>query len=202
MTFSILSRSLLICFTATLLLTLCACTFYKPRPVVEEPKALLLGTDAARQSQRSMLLTKRTYDAVDTLMERSQLPMLRDQALVVASLVSVNDVEKSSPLGRIMTEQISGRLVQLGFVVHEPKFRNSIAIKESGELILSRNPEHLKGSLDIQATVSGTYATGKNSVLFNLKLIEPSQGRVISSVDFSLPALESDYPDVPHLLKE
>jgi TolB-like protein len=87
----------------------------------------------------------------------------------------------------MITEQISGRIVQLGYKTIEPKLRNGLTIQGSGELILSRDIKLLKSSFPAQAVVSGTYAVGNDQVSINLKLIELSEGRILSSTDYTLP---------------
>lgn len=184
---------------AIIMSVLVGCTTYEESSKFKAP---LIGVDGGRHSQSSMLFAKKTYDAVDNLIERSQVSLEKDQPIVVASVVNVSDLEKSSSLGRMMTEQIAGRVVQRGYEVIEPKFRNTFAINKSGEQILSRNPDMLKQFQTVQAVISGTYAAGRDSVHVNLKLIEPKNGRVLSASDFVIPASDWIFPDARVLLKD
>jgi hypothetical protein len=148
-----------------------------------------LGVDGARMASQQMLLSKRTYAAVDMLFSRSQASVDKNQPMLVASLVSVHSLNETSPLGLIMSEQISGRSVQLGYRVHEIKLRNSISLKsQAGEFALSRELSALRNEHNAQAILSGTYAVGESLVHVNLKLTELTTSRVISSVDFVVPA--------------
>lgn len=147
------------------------------------------GIDGLRMASEQMLLSKRTYSAVDMLFSRSQTLVDKNQPILVASLVSVQSLHETSPLGLIMSEQISGRSVQLGYRVHEIKLRNSISLKaQAGEFALSRDLSALRGEHDAQAVLSGTYAVGESAVHVNLKLTELATARVLSSVDFIVPA--------------
>jgi TolB-like protein len=185
------------CVSVLALLLLSACSSLPDNPKFRGPAQAIDGT---RHAQHSMLIAKRTYDAVDNLLEKSQVAVDRSKPILVASIVSVNNLEESSALGRLMTEQISGRIVQLGYTTIEPKLRNSLAVQGVGELILSRDVKLLKSSYTAQAVVSGTYAVGVDQVHLNLKLIELTDGRILSAVDYVLPVSEWTQPDTKALL--
>lgn len=185
------------CASVLALLLLSACSNLPDNPKFRGPAQAIDGT---RHAQHSMLIAKRTYDAVDNLLEKSQVVVDRSKPILVASIVSVNNLEESSALGRLMTEQISGRIVQLGYTTIEPKLRNSLAVQGVGELILSRDVKLLKSSYTAQAVVSGTYAVGVDQVHLNLKLIELTDGRILSAVDYVLPVSEWTQPDTKALL--
>ena len=181
-----------------LVVGLTACTSYEPSNKFRTPSVAI---DGARHSQNSMLIAKRTYDAVDNLLERSQLMVEKNKPIIVATVVNVSNLEQSSSLGRLMTEQISGRAVQMGYQVIEPKLRNGFAINSSGELVLSRDAGVLKDSFTVQAVIAGTYAVGHEFVHVNLKLLEFNSSRVLSSSDYLIPASDWTHPDTKVLLK-
>ena len=189
-----------LCLRVSLTLLVCALSACYSQPENPKYKGPAQAIDGVKHSQHSMMIAKRTYDAVDNLIEKSQIAIDRTKPILVASIVSVNNLEESSALGRLMTEQISGRIVQLGYTTMEPKLRNSLAVQGGGELILSRDVKLLKSSYAAQAVVSGTYAVGADQVHLNLKLIELSEGRILSAVDYVLPVSEWTQPDTKALL--
>ena len=180
--FNYLASIHFVCF-----LLLSACSTFSEN---EKPLTPALSTDGVKSNQQSMLITKRTYSATENLIEKSQVVIDRGKPLLVTSIVNVNKLEESSGPGRMITEQISGRIVQLGYTTIEPKLRNSLSIQGSGELILSRDVKLLKANYPAQAVVSGTYAIGSEQVHINLKLIELSESRILSSVDYVIPSNE------------
>lgn len=180
-------------------LGLAGCATYNENGKFRSPAVAI---DGSRHTQNAMLIAKRTYDAVDNLLERSQITIDRNNPLLIATVVNVSDLDQSSSLGRLMTEQISGRVVQLGYQVVEPKLRNNMAIRGSGELILSRDADLLKKSFTAQAVVSGTYAAGHEAVHVNLKLLELNSGRLLSSADYVIPASDWSFPDTKTLLSK
>ena len=111
-----------------------------------------------------------------------------DRPVLVATLVSVDQLGESSRLGRTITEQLSGRLVQRGVLVIEPRMRASLAMSPAqGELLLSREVREVSRSHDAQAVLVGTYAVSVRSVYVSLKLVHPVGNVVVAAVDYTLP---------------
>lgn len=146
--------------------------------------------DGMRHSASAMLIAKKTYDSVDTLLNRSLIKIDPDKNLLATSVVDVSDIESSSALGRLLTEQIAGRIAQQGYTVSEPKLRADLAVNGQGELMLSRSLEDLRARYDAQAVITGTYAVGAEYVHINLKLTALSSGQILSAIDYFLPASE------------
>ncbi|MBB4284649.1 FlgO family outer membrane protein [Roseospira goensis] len=160
-----------------LLLAACA---EDPRPAstLTEPEAGRPAVDIELAS----------YAAADQLMEFSRAPLNPDKPIVVTTLVSGSDLRTSSPLGRLVSEQVATRLANAGFTVRELRFGTAFKAREgTGELVLSRDMRDLSRSVGAQAVVAGTYTPARTRVFINAKLIQASTGDVLSAVDFELP---------------
>lgn len=132
-------------------------------------------------------ITKKTYYATEALMQRSLQSLDKSVPILVATLVNVDKLDESSSLGRISAEAISDRIAQLGYYISEVKLRGTMAVKQDvGQLILSRDLQRIRSRYNAQAVVAGTYAVGKYKVHISLKLINASDGRVISATTYSL----------------
>ena len=128
-----------------------------------------------------------SYAAADRLVQTPQGGLDRTKPVLVTSLVSINHLERSSGLGRLIAEQISSRLVSSGYLVTELKLRSSIMIEEGkGEFILSRDVREISRSRGAQAVIAGTYAVGADSVYVNVRLIRASDGKILSAYDYAL----------------
>lgn len=109
------------------------------------------------------------------------------QPLIVASLVDVSNMSASSPLGRMLGEQIGTALSNAGMPVAELKLRDAVLVQEGrGELALSRNVAEIARARNADAVVVGTYAAGQDSVVGNVRMVAPD-GRVLSAANFALP---------------
>ena len=133
-------------------------------------------------------LVRNSHDAADQLLGGSQVPLSKDRPILVASLVSVANLEISSNLGRIVSEQISSRLTQLGYETREMKFRGSFLVRKGGgEFVLSRRVRAISKKQEAQAVITGVYAVAENGVYVTLRLIRAEDSTVISSYDYRLP---------------
>jgi TolB-like protein len=132
-------------------------------------------------------LVKTSYLAAEQLMAQAD-SIDRDQPVLVASLSDVNDLGRSSALGRIISEQVASRIAQLGYTVPEVKLRTSMAINSNGEFMLSRDIHRLSAEQHAQAVVAGTYASANDEVYVSLRLIRIADGKILGGVDYALPA--------------
>lgn len=142
----------------------------------------------------SLRMMDSSYAAADGLIRQSGKMLDPTTPLLVGTLSDVNKLETSSPLGRMIAEQVAARFVQRGFVVSDVRFRNAINVKESakdpsaaGEYVLSRDTSVLKGEQDVGAIITGTYVNARNEVLVNLRLLDASNSRIIAAYDYRLP---------------
>ncbi|SVC63495.1 uncharacterized protein METZ01_LOCUS316349 [marine metagenome] len=148
--------------------------------------------DHPAQSRGDVDLVANSHRVTERLVDTSQQILDREKPIIVASLVDVSDLEQSSVLGRIVGEQISSRLTQLGYTTQEMRFRGNILVREGdGELALSRDVQKISKAHEAQAVVTGVYAVADNTVYVTLRLIRAHDSLVISSFDYSLPKNEN-----------
>jgi len=132
-------------------------------------------------------LVESSHQVVDRLVDTSQQVLASDKAIIVASLVNVNDLQESSALGRIVAEQVRSRLTQLGYTTQELRYRGSVLVRAgNGELVLSRDVKNISKAQQAQAVVAGVYAVAESSVYVTLRIVRASEGIVISSADYAL----------------
>ena len=129
-----------------------------------------------------------SYQAAERLLRGLQQPLDMDRPVLVATLVNVADTRQSSDLGRIVAEQVSSRLTQLGYQTRELKFRSNFLVREGGgEFALSRALRDISRQQDAQAVVAGVYAVARDDVYVTLRVVRATDGAVMSSYDYRLP---------------
>jgi TolB-like protein len=108
--------------------------------------------------------------------------------ILVSTLADINRLEQSSTLGRLISEQLSSRISQRGNTVVEMKLRSNVFIRQNqGEFLLTREIRELASAHNAGAVLVGTYADGDTSAFVNLKLINPTNGVILSAHDYALP---------------
>jgi TolB-like protein len=160
--------------------------------------SLLLGCEST--PHRDPLITpdryiELTYEAADKLtaqLGQHTAYLNKKEPILVATLVSVDELESASRLGRSISEQVAARLTQKGFKVVEVKLRGSLFVKRAeGELLLSREIAQISQSYRAPAVVVGTYAPATNFVHINLKVVSADTQLVLAAADYGLPLDEN-----------
>lgn len=133
-----------------------------------------------------------TQKSADTLIQNVGAAIAPGTPLIIATLVDVNDLDRSSAFGRAVSEQLTTHFVRSPFRVIELKYRNSVYVRRSqGELVLTREIKELAQTHNAGAVVAGTYTVGGDSVFVNLKLIRPDDNTILAGSNLALP-LDSD----------
>jgi TolB-like protein len=145
--------------------------------------------EAAENSQ----LIRANHNAVDKLLIAPSIYVDKSTPMLIATLVSIDNLTQSSRFGRLISEQVATRLTQSGFNVIEMKLRNNVYIREdTGELLLSRDVRDLSKSHNAQVVVVGNYAVAAGYTYVTLKMIAVADNRVVSAVNYVLPLNETN----------
>ncbi len=108
--------------------------------------------------------------------------------LLVATIVDVNDLRVSSPLGRTLSEQFSSGAALAGIDVREMKLRGDVFVREqTGELLLSREIKDIARVHQASAVLVGTYSVAGQYVYVNIKLVRSETGQILRGYDYALP---------------
>jgi hypothetical protein len=133
-------------------------------------------------------LISANYRAADVLLAQTRKTLSVEQPLLMATVVSIDALEKSSTLGRLISEQVAGRFTQAGYRMVEMKFGNAVYMKrDQGALMLTREIGNLAKSHDAQAVIVGTYGESNDFVFVNLKVIQPATNVVLAVHDYVMP---------------
>ncbi|TSE30561.1 FlgO family outer membrane protein [Tepidimonas charontis] len=118
----------------------------------------------------------------------SGLPAAQVSPLLVATIVDVNDLRVSSPLGRTLSEQYSSAAAAAGVDVREMKLRGDVFVREqTGELLLSREIKDIARVHQATAVLVGTYSVAGQYVYVNVKLVRSETGQILRGYDYALP---------------
>ena len=133
-------------------------------------------------------LLQNSREAVGKLTAGFDMNALGGGPVLVATVVNVNDLSRSAPLGRTLSEQYASQMAALGFNVKEVKLRGDIFVKEgAGELLLSREIKDIARSYNASLVLVGTYSPAANFTYVSLKLVRTEDSRIIRGHDYALP---------------
>ena len=140
----------------------------------------------ADAANSQLILTN--HKAADALLEQLKYSIPANNTLIIATLVNIDELESSSTLGRLVSEQISARFTQNRYRMVELKFRNNVYMAQGqGEMMLTREIHELANTHAAQAVIVGTYAQSSDFVYINLKVIQPNTNTVLAVHDYALP---------------
>ncbi|TSE20182.1 hypothetical protein Talka_01077 [Tepidimonas alkaliphilus] len=116
------------------------------------------------------------------------LPPLDIGPVLVATVVDVNDLRVSSPLGRTLSEQYASAIAAAGVDVREMKLRGEVFVREqTGELLLSREIKDIAHSHHARSVLVGTYSVAGNVVYISIKLVRTDTSQILRGYDYALP---------------
>ena len=108
--------------------------------------------------------------------------------MLVATLVNIDALDRSSTLGRLISEQVAARFAQQGRRMIELKLRNNMYMRKSeGELALTREITEVARQHNAKAVLLGSYGLSGDSVFINLKVVQPGSTLVLAAYDYVLP---------------
>lgn len=145
-------------------------------------------TEPSYQDAASSPFIQSSRDAVAALTGGFDMATLAGGPVLVATVVNVNDLGRSAPLGRTLSEQYATHMAALGFNVKELKLRGEVFVKEgAGELLLSREIKDIARNHNAAMVLVGTYSAAANYTYVSLKLVRTEDGRIVRGHDYALP---------------
>jgi len=110
-------------------------------------------------------------------------------SLIITTPVSLNDLEQSSPLARLLAEEMAAWFVRAGYAVREiRKGKNILFDPKNGELLLSRQVEFVsQGFVKSALVLTGTYTMTTRNIRFNVRLVSAPGNEVLAMGCETLP---------------
>lgn len=133
-------------------------------------------------------VTEAAMSLAEQLASHLTLRLDRSQPVVPTVFVSLDDVETSSPLGRLLAERTADALARWGFSLSEVRLRTqTLRITPlHGEFALTRQENALASPISAQAVLTGTYAQSGHALHVSARLIHATSHTVLSTADCEL----------------
>ena len=128
------------------------------------------------------------YAAADHLLTQALPSLDHTKPVVATTLVSIDDPNQSSRLGRLISEHMASRLTQSGMPVVRAANRSSVLVpKAESATALSRDAQEITASHGDQAVMVGTYARARDYVYVTVKLVRSGDNLVVAAYNYVLP---------------
>jgi len=147
------------------------------------------------------ILTKPTSSSAGTFnsgihfladqIERNSAANLKIQNTVLTSITDLHNQNKTSHLGRLITEHMLHQLHIAGWNVFEIRKNGRIKGTKEGGYILTRHADDLEAYQHVDNVISGTYSKTNDGVLVNMRVVNLKTGQLVSSAQMRY--LEDDF---------
>jgi len=121
-------------------------------------------------------------------LERNIDHKIVNASYLIGSFVDLNDMGKSSPMGRLIAENLMHELQVRSWKIFEPRLMQNFMINEGGEFVLSRDVKQLKSKFGVSGVVAGTYVVSGDAIVVNARVVHVETGMVISSGQIQIPS--------------
>lgn len=107
----------------------------------------------------------------------------RKPSLILTSFVDLNQLQKTTIFGRLLSESMFNELHIRNFHVTDFRGQNAVSVNEDGEFHITRDVDKLKDHISAtEYIVVGTYVKFENhSVLINARILDSENGSIIST---------------------
>jgi TolB-like protein len=130
-------------------------------------------------------------------MAQRSAPISKDRPIVVATLVDINNLTRSSTLGRLASQLVADKFAQHGYLIKDLTYTRGLTMKPgTGTLVLSEDVRNVVARNNAQAVIAGTYAVGGREIYINLRLLRADDGAILSSADVVVPLDNNTEPMV------
>jgi len=100
---------------------------------------------------------------------------------LITSFVRLDNLKKTSEFGRVMSESLINELSNRGFNIVEFRGQVSVSLNNEGEYFITRDVSRLREQIVNTYVVVGTYSRQFGKVMLNARVIDNSNGRIIST---------------------
>lgn len=147
------------------------------------------GVFSSMFSEEEHALLQSAYQAADVLHRQLSGTDVADYPMLAASFVNSENLERTSNVGRLLSEQVASRLSQLGYSIREIQLRErELAVRpQEGVFALSRESSKIISDMEALTILVGTYTIVERQIYVNARVLRTSDGTALASADFSLP---------------
>ncbi len=148
--------------------------------------APILGNNANQQP-----LSQDSYNAADMLIQQSRNVITAETPLQIGVLNDIRTPNETTALGRLITDQIGARFVQLGYnVTAIGPVQDVMAMPQNTTQDVYTAQNYGSSAMTApseKAVITGHYAFARKNILVNLRILESTSNRVLAAYDYTLP---------------
>lgn len=149
---------------------------------------LLAAGCAAVFPAKKVDMTESSYKAAELLLQQSKAALTPQTSLTISPLTDINNPGELTAFGRLVSQQIGARFVQLGYNVTSATGDEAMIQREQAYSDATPQPqENFPPYGSSSALIAGQYAVANKQVVISLRLNDSASGKVVGAYDYELP---------------
>lgn len=126
------------------------------------------------------------------LISNLQVRLDRSALIMTAPFADLHDVKNTSPLGRILAEELGNAFTRHGYRLADTRvfMPSPYTLKEQGETALSSAPDQVGATSGVQTILSGTYVMVDGGLRISARLVRPADHAVLAAASCRLRVTE------------
>jgi TolB-like protein len=127
-----------------------------------------------------------------SLVSNLQVRVDRSGLIMTAPFANLHDAKNTSPLGRILAEEMGNSLTNQGYRLADTRvfMPTPYSLKEQGETALSSAPDQAGATSGLQTMLTGTYALVDGGLRVSARLVQPADHAVLATASCRLRVTE------------
>jgi len=152
-----------------------------------------IGAASAWAQCRTSRIDELCAGLAEHLVANLQVRMDRTAPIVVAPFANLHDLRTTSPLGRILGEEVGNAFARYGYSVADARafVPSPHSVKQHGETALSADPNQAGALSRAVHVLTGTYAPADGNVLVSVRIVDTTGHVVLSTASCRLRLTES-----------
>lgn len=124
----------------------------------------------------------------ESLVSNLQVRLDRAGLIMTAPFADLHDVKNTSPLGRILAEEMGNALTRHGYRLADTRvfMPSPYSLKEQGETALSMAPDQAGATTGLHTVLTGTYAMADGGLRISARLVQPADHAVLATASCRL----------------
>lgn len=142
---------------------------------------IVIPKEKASTSAVHLTIDDAIISLANQLSQNNKLDPLDNGTITAVSFVDLQQLNKTSPFGRVIAESLYSELFVRGFNVSDIRGQNAININANGEFYITRNVTKLNSEVSNTYVLVGTYSKIDQNVIINARILDNKTGKIVTS---------------------
>lgn len=146
-----------------------------------DQNTIVIPKEKASTSTVNLSIDDAIISLANQLSQNNKMNPLDNGTITVVSFVDLQQLNQTSPFGRVLAESLYSELFIRGFNISDIRGQNAININANGEFYITRNVTKLNSEVSNSYILVGTYSKVDQNVIVNARIMDNKTGKIVTS---------------------